>query len=89
MGATTERGARRSDAEVFAEARQRLDNCPTVPGTVRVHVADGTVTLTGSVRHPSHRADAEDTVRPVIGTRHLVNTITVMGAPRAEDFDAS
>jgi osmotically-inducible protein OsmY len=89
MGATTGRGARRSDAEVFAEARQRLDNCPTVPGTVRVHVEDGTVTLTGSVQQPSHRADAERSVRPGIGTRHLVNKIIVMGAPRAEDFDAS
>jgi len=89
MGSTTERRVRRSDADVFAAARQRLDNCPTVPGTVRVHVEDGTVTLTGSVQHPSHRADAEHTVRPVIGTRHLVNKIIVMGPPRAEDFDAS
>lgn len=75
------------------KSSQRRDsvstNCPTVPGTVRVHVEDGTVTLTGSVQYPSHQADAEHTVRPVIGTRHLVNKITVMGTPRAEDFDAS
>jgi len=89
MGATTERGARRSDVEVFAEARQPLDASPTVPGTVRVHVEDGTVTLTGSVQHPSHRADAEHTVRPVIGTRHVVNKIVVLEAPRAENFEAS
>ena len=36
----------RSDAAVFADARKRLDDSPTVPGTVRVHVDSDTVTLT-------------------------------------------
>ena len=74
-------------ATVFVEARKRLDDCPTVPGTVRVHVEDGTVTLTGSVQRPSERADAEQVVRPVVGDRRLVNHITVMAAHATEGFD--
>ena len=77
----------RSDAAVFAAARKGLDNCPAVPGTVRVHVADDLVTLTGSVKRLSQRADAEHVVRPVIGDRRLLNNITVIQA--ADDlFDA-
>ena len=34
MSDTTIQTANRSSAAVFAEARKRLDDCPTVPGTV-------------------------------------------------------
>jgi osmotically-inducible protein OsmY len=88
MSGNTSHAANRSDAAIFAEARKGLDNCPTVPGTVRVHVEDGLVTLTGSVQRPSQRTDAEHVVRPVIGGRHLVNNITVIPAPSTEWFDA-
>jgi osmotically-inducible protein OsmY len=57
----------RSDAAVFADARKHLDDCPTVPSNVYVHVEDGLVTLTGSVPRASQRTDAEHTVRPLIG----------------------
>jgi osmotically-inducible protein OsmY len=70
----------RSSAAVFAAARKRLDDSPTVPGTVRVHVEDGVVTLTGSVQQPSQRSEAEQLVRPVIGDRHLLNNIVVISA---------
>jgi hypothetical protein len=50
-------------------------------------VADDLVTLTGSVKRLSQRADAEHVVRPVIGDRRLLNNITVIQA--ADDlFDA-
>jgi osmotically-inducible protein OsmY len=65
-------------AAVFAAARKRLDDSPTVPGTVRVHVEDGVVTLTGSVQQASQRSEAEHLVRPVIGDRHLLNNIVVI-----------
>jgi phosphoenolpyruvate-protein kinase (PTS system EI component) len=74
----------RSDAAVFADARKHLDDCPTVPGTVHVHVEDGLVTLTGIVLRASQRTDAQDTVRPLIGTRRLLNKITVTEAPSAD-----
>lgn len=76
-----------TDAWVFADARKALDDSPTVPGTVRVHVDDGTVTLTGSVQRPSQRADAEHVVGPVIGDRRLVNNIIIM-PPATKGFDA-
>jgi osmotically-inducible protein OsmY len=87
MSSNTSQAAHRSDAAVFAEARKGLDYCPTVPGTVRVHVADGLVTLTGSVQRPSQRADAEHVVRPVIGDRRLLNNITVDLDPRGKGFE--
>ena len=79
--------ADRNDAVVFAKARKGLDDCPTVPGTVRVHVDDGIVTLTGGVQRLSQRADAERAVRPVIAGRRLVNNIVVM-PPATEASDA-
>lgn len=87
MSVRTRETAHPSDATVFVDARKRLDDCPTVPGTVRVHVQDGIVTLTGSVQRPSERADAEQVVRPVVGDRRLVSHITVMAARAAEGFD--
>jgi osmotically-inducible protein OsmY len=77
----------RSDAAVFADARKHLDDCPTVPSNVHVHVEDGLVTLTGTVPRASQRTDAEHTVRPLIGDRRLLNKITVAAVPNA-DVDA-
>ena len=82
MTGETTRAMKDNGAAVFAEARKRLDDCPTVPGTVRIHVEDGIVTLTGTVPWPSQRAEAERLVRPVIGHRQLLNKITV--APSTE-----
>lgn len=74
----------RSDAAVFADARKHLDDCSTVPSTVHVHVEDGLVSLTGSVLRPSQRTDAENTVRPLIGKRRLLNKITVIQVPSGD-----
>lgn len=46
----------RSDAEIFVDARKALDQRPTVPQGVHVHVDRGAVKLTGSVRQPFERA---------------------------------
>ena len=86
MSGRTIQAANRTGAAVFAEARKRLDDCPTVPGTVRVHVEDGIVTLTGSVQRTSQRTDAEQVVRPVIGPRRLVNNIKVFPVPGNESL---
>jgi osmotically-inducible protein OsmY len=68
---------RRTDAEIFAEARSALDRRPSVPQGVHVHVDSGDVTLTGSVRWPFERADAEAAVRTIEGIRTLRNDIVV------------
>lgn len=67
----------RSDAEIFAEARFALDNQPTLPGTVHVHVDDGIATLTGTVRRPAERTTAEHAVRHVDGVRRVIDLVTV------------
>ena len=78
----------RSDAEIFADARKALDRSPTVPQGVHVHVDSGAVRLTGSVRLPFERADAEEVVGRVEGIRSLVNDITITQAPSPEGFEA-
>jgi osmotically-inducible protein OsmY len=88
MNTTSTRGTHRSDAEVFADARKRLDDCPTIPGTVRVHVDERHVTLTGNVQHPSERIEAEQAVRPAIGDRRLENHITVTPLRSPQGFEA-
>ena len=76
---TTSRPADLNDAAAFVAARKRLDESPDVPGTVRVHVVDDVVTLTGTVGRSSQRADAERAIRPVIGSRRVLNNISVIG----------
>ena len=76
-----ERLNRRPDAEIFVEARHALDERPAIPATVHVHVNDGVVTLTGSVRLLSQQLEAEEAIRHVPGLRRLVNDIVVAEMP--------
>jgi osmotically-inducible protein OsmY len=69
------------DAEIFAEARKALDDCPSIPATVRAHVDGGVVWLTGIARRRSERAEAENVVRRVPGVQQIVNKITVVQPP--------
>ena len=78
----------RSDPDIFSAARKVLDDHPTVP-QVRVHVDRGTVTLTGSVRWPQEKAEAEAVVRRVDGVLGIVNKIMVEKAVDPEGFEAS
>ena len=77
----------RTDAEIFSDARHALDERPVVPATVRVHVHDGVVTLTGSVRLASQHREAEETIRHVSGLRRLVNDIVVAEMPSVLGFE--
>ena len=80
----------RSDPDIFSAARKALDDHPTVP-QVRVHVDRGTVTLTGSIRWPQERSEAEAVVRRIDGVLGVVNKIAVayvvdpevLGAPES------
>jgi hyperosmotically inducible protein len=83
---TTTRATHRPDAEVFAAVRHALDENPAVPAAVRVHVKEGVVTLTGSVRKPADREAAEETARNVDGVRGVVNDIFVLNVS-AEGFE--
>jgi osmotically-inducible protein OsmY len=88
MTQATAKTIRRTDAELFADARSALDCRPSIPGTVHVHIDGGVATLTGSVRLASERAEAEDVVRHVPGVRRIINEITVPQLPSKEGFEA-
>jgi len=79
---------RRSDPDIFSAARKALDDHPSVPQEVRVHVDRGTVTLTGSVRWPQERSEAEDVVRRVDGVLRVVNNIIVAHIANPEGVEA-
>jgi osmotically-inducible protein OsmY len=78
----------RLDSDVFAEARKALDDNPSVPQDVRVHVDRGTVTLTGTVRWPREKSEAETVVRRIVGVLGVVNHITVAQVVNPEGFEA-
>jgi osmotically-inducible protein OsmY len=80
-------GARRTDTEIFAQARKSLDERPSIPATVRVHIDNGTAWLTGTVRLTSQRVEAEDVVRQVPGVQHIVNKIAVAQPASPEGFE--
>jgi osmotically-inducible protein OsmY len=77
----------RPDAEIFVDAKKALEDRPSVPTEVHVHVESGNVTLTGGVRWPFERAEAEEAVRQVKGIRGLVNRITVAEVANAQGFE--
>jgi osmotically-inducible protein OsmY len=78
----------RPDADVFAAARKALDDDPRIPQTVRIHVDRGIVTLTGTVRWPDEKSQAEAIVREVDGVRGVVDSITVANVVNPEGFEA-
>jgi osmotically-inducible protein OsmY len=78
----------RLDPDIFAAARKALDDDPRVPQDVRVHVDRGTVTLTGTVRWPQERSEAEAVVRQIDGVQVIVNRITVAQVVNPEGFEA-
>jgi osmotically-inducible protein OsmY len=78
----------RLDSDIFADARKALDENPGVPQDVRVHVDRGTVTLTGTVRWPREKSEAETVVRQIVGVLGVVNHITVAQVVNPEGFEA-
>ena len=80
MSRAATKASHRSDAEIFAEARFALDNQRGIPGTVRIHVDNGSVTLTGTVGRPNERRAAAQVVRHVDGVQRVINQLTVWDA---------
>jgi osmotically-inducible protein OsmY len=78
----------RLDSDIFAAARKALDDDPRVPQDVRVHVDCGTMTLTGTVRWPHEKSEAERVVRHIDGVQRVVNHITVANVATAEGLEA-
>jgi osmotically-inducible protein OsmY len=78
----------RLDSAIFAAARKALDDDPNVPQDVRIHVDRGAVTLTGTVRWPREKFEAESVVRQIVGVLEIVNHITVAQVVNPEGFEA-
>jgi osmotically-inducible protein OsmY len=77
----------RGDAELAKAAREALTWDVRVPGQeIETTVAEGVVTLEGTVSYWSQRADAEAAVRNLTGVQAVDNLILVAPAPaRASD----
>lgn len=69
-----------ADADVTQEVREALHTCAEVPGTVRVVVDAGVVTLTGDVGEESRWLAAGEVVKHLKGVRGVVNRTTWQGA---------
>jgi osmotically-inducible protein OsmY len=80
--------ARQRDSEIFAAARHALDERPTVPPEVRIHVEHGYVTLTGSVRWPNECEEAQRVVRDLPGVLGVINSIVVAHVPNPEGLES-
>jgi osmotically-inducible protein OsmY len=78
----------RSDPDLFAAARRALDDELGILRDVRVHVDRGTVTLTGTVRWPNERSEAEAIVHHIAGVQAVVNHIIVAQVANPEGLEA-
>jgi osmotically-inducible protein OsmY len=87
MPRPAETASRRPDADIFAQARKALDEHPSIPATVRVHIDDGIAWLTGTVRVTSERAAADEVVRQVPGVQRIVNELVIAQPASPEGFE--
>ena len=78
---------RRADAEVRGEVLQTLGWNVLVPSSVDAHVADGVVTLRGTVHERFQREEAETTVRNLHGVREVRNEIVLERGPAPGDVE--
>ena len=74
----TDEGRERTDTDIAREALHRLRNNRAVPVNVQAVVADGLVTLDGTVRWLHQRICAESAVKYIAGVKGVVNEITLM-----------
>jgi len=80
--------ATRTDEDLARTIRNHLDWNFSVPDTVKVKVADGSVVLEGTVDWQYQKEAAEHTVLPLIGVKGLFNEIKVKPRVSAENVKA-
>ena len=74
----------RLDSDIFAIVRTALHEDSTIPQSVHVHVDDGRLTLTGTVRTAHEKSQAEAVVRHAAGLGPIINHI-VVAEPVSQD----
>jgi osmotically-inducible protein OsmY len=77
--------ATRSDEDIARTAMNHLEWNYSVPGTVKVQVTDGWVTLQGTTEWQYQKEEAERAVRPLKGVKGIFNDIVV--TPKASAID--
>jgi osmotically-inducible protein OsmY len=77
--------ATRTDEDIARTALNHLDWNYLVPGTVKVQVTDGWVTLKGTTEWQYQKEEAERAVRSLKGVKGVFNEITV--TPRVSAID--
>ena len=75
------------DIELAKRIRSILDWYQTIPGDrIKAEVADGAVTLTGSVDWNDHRKAAERAIRSLVGVKSVSSRITLSPRPAPSDL---
>jgi osmotically-inducible protein OsmY len=77
--------ASRTDEDIARAAVNHLEWNNSVPDSVKVQVADGRVTIGGTVEWQYQKEEAERAVRPLRGVKGVFNEITVTPKARAID----
>jgi osmotically-inducible protein OsmY len=77
--------ATRSDEDIARTAMNHLEWNYSVPGTVKVQVTDGWVTLQGTTDWQYQKEAAETAIRPLKGVKGVFNEITV--TPKVSAID--
>ncbi|WP_080508192.1 BON domain-containing protein [Bryobacter aggregatus] len=77
--------ASRTDEDIAQSAMECLKESSLIPKTVRILVADGWVTLHGTVQAQYQRREAEVLVRPLMGVKGVTNEISI--EPKAISAD--
>jgi len=77
--------ATRTDEDIARAAKNHLEWNYWVPDTVKVQVANGWVTLTGTADWQYEKEEADRVVRPLMGVKGVSNQITL--TPRASATD--
>jgi osmotically-inducible protein OsmY len=75
----------RTDEDIARAALNHLEWNYSVPGTVKVQVADGRITLTGAAEWQYQKEEAERSVRQLYGVKWVSNEITV--TPKVNAID--
>lgn len=77
----------RADLDLARSALQALANDVSVPGSIKVTVKDGVLTLRGEVDWHPQRWAAEDCVRALTGVRGVINLIDIRPLAVADQRD--
>lgn len=79
-----------TDSDIAAAAARKIEGLSALmPGTVRLMVSNGWVTLEGEVQWLHQKKTAEECVRALAGVRGISNVISIRPVPTVEEVEAA